>query len=225
MPPGSVSGSGMRHEDVMSDADGDVSVIDGTGHDRCRALVSAARGARIRAAAPMPENVAMRLRDTPERRLIQLLCSTADTRRAGLGEMSACCTRSTSVGCWRCSSGRGSSSWSAGGCSRWAGRDIPELERELDVVQRRTRAGGEQQRNSPVSRSWTGLTTAGIRALPLKGSLLARELYGDVGARSFIDVDVLVAPENLRDAVRVLSWARLALGADVSAGGRPADTP
>jgi hypothetical protein len=41
----------------------------------------------------------------------------------------------------------------------------------------------------------------GIRALPLKGSALARELYGDVGARSSGDIDVLVDAGDLQHAI------------------------
>ena len=48
------------------------------------------------------------------------------------------------------------------------------------------------------------LEDAGIRALPLKGSTLARELYDDTALRSSVDVDVLVAPEDLRHAIEVV---------------------
>ena len=53
------------------------------------------------------------------------------------------------------------------------------------------------------------LEEAGIRALPLKGPLLAERLHGRAGARLSADVDVLVARERLRDAeevVRALGW-------------------
>ena len=48
------------------------------------------------------------------------------------------------------------------------------------------------------------LEDAGIRALPLKGTTLARELYDDTALRTSVDVDVLVAPEDLRHAVEVV---------------------
>ena len=48
------------------------------------------------------------------------------------------------------------------------------------------------------------LEDAGIRALPLKGSTLARELYDDPALRTSVDVDVLVAPEDLRHAIEVV---------------------
>jgi hypothetical protein len=56
----------------------------------------------------------------------------------------------------------------------------------------------------------SSLEQAGIRALALKGSSLARELYGDVGARTAGDIDILVAPEDLGEAVAVVTkmqWA------------------
>ena len=41
----------------------------------------------------------------------------------------------------------------------------------------------------------------GIRALAIKGSVLARELYDDVGARSSGDIDILVAAADLHAAI------------------------
>lgn len=48
------------------------------------------------------------------------------------------------------------------------------------------------------------LEDAGMRALPLKGSTLARELYDDTALRSSVDIDILVAPEDLRHATEVV---------------------
>jgi hypothetical protein len=56
------------------------------------------------------------------------------------------------------------------------------------------------------------LEAAGIRALPLKGSLLARELYGDPALRSSLDIDILVDAEDLGGAaeiVRSMGWRDL----------------
>lgn len=52
------------------------------------------------------------------------------------------------------------------------------------------------------------LEAVGIRALPLNGSILARRLYGDVAVRSSIDIDILIAPEDLTAvaAVAELGW-------------------
>jgi hypothetical protein len=49
------------------------------------------------------------------------------------------------------------------------------------------------------------LERAGIPALALKGSVLAREVYGDVGARTSGDIDILVAPADLAGAVDVVA--------------------
>ena len=87
--------------------------------------------------------------------------------------------------------------------------DTPELERELDQVigpARKWGAGTELACLQVLSR----LEAVGIRALPLKGSILARQLYGDVGARSSMDIDILVDRDDLPGAVAAveeLGWA------------------
>jgi hypothetical protein len=48
------------------------------------------------------------------------------------------------------------------------------------------------------------LTDAGIRALPLKGPLLAAEAHGDLGLRETYDVDLLVSARDLDKAVDAL---------------------
>ena len=48
------------------------------------------------------------------------------------------------------------------------------------------------------------LEQAGIRALGLKGSILARQLYDDPGARTAGDVDILVAAADLDPAIAVV---------------------
>jgi hypothetical protein len=48
------------------------------------------------------------------------------------------------------------------------------------------------------------LGEAGIRSTPLKGPLLGETLYGDAGVRPSSDIDLLVAPEQLRAAVAVV---------------------
>ena len=51
----------------------------------------------------------------------------------------------------------------------------------------------------------TALHEAGIRVLPLKGSLLSRRLHGDPGARSIsADIDLLVSAGSLRAAVETI---------------------
>ena len=56
------------------------------------------------------------------------------------------------------------------------------------------------------------LARAGIRALPLKGSGLARQVHGVVAARTAGDIDILVAPEDMAgaiEAVQTLDWTWL----------------
>jgi Uncharacterised nucleotidyltransferase len=48
------------------------------------------------------------------------------------------------------------------------------------------------------------LADAGIRCAPLKGPLLGEAIYGDPGRRLSGDIDLLVAPEQLRAAVEVV---------------------
>ena len=49
-----------------------------------------------------------------------------------------------------------------------------------------------------------GLEQVGIRALGLKGSILARQLYDDPGARTAGDIDILVAAADLEPAIAVV---------------------
>jgi Uncharacterised nucleotidyltransferase len=48
------------------------------------------------------------------------------------------------------------------------------------------------------------LAAAGIRSAPLKGPLMGEAIYGDPGRRLSGDIDLLVAPEQLRAAVEVV---------------------
>jgi hypothetical protein len=49
------------------------------------------------------------------------------------------------------------------------------------------------------------LEARGIRAMPYKGPALAQTLYGDVTAREFSDLDMLVCPEDVRNVKAVLA--------------------
>lgn len=48
------------------------------------------------------------------------------------------------------------------------------------------------------------LSAAGIRSAPLKGPQLSESIHGDAGRRLSSDIDLLVAPEQLGDAVNVV---------------------
>jgi hypothetical protein len=54
------------------------------------------------------------------------------------------------------------------------------------------------------TRAIGALADAGIRSAPLKGPALSEAIYGDPGRRLSGDIDLLVAPEQLRDAVDVV---------------------
>jgi len=79
----------------------------------------------------------------------------------------------------------------------------PRLVQEIDAWTEQARARGRTHELTTLA-ILGGLERAGIRALSLKGSVLARELYGDVGLRSAGDIDILVAPEQLPAAVEVV---------------------
>ena len=140
--------------------------------------------------------------DLSERRLIQLLCGTEARRQESLAEMSQLMdqvdTAHLLVLLKRVNLlvllGRRLLSLGLG--------NVPELARQLDSFTGqawRWGVGTELASLEVLDR----LATAGIRALSL--SVLARELYGDVATRSSADIDVLVAPEDLHDAVTAVS--------------------
>jgi hypothetical protein len=58
------------------------------------------------------------------------------------------------------------------------------------------------------------LAEAGIRAAPLKGPLLGEAIYGDAGRRLSSDVDLLIAPDQLHDAVAVARELRYGAPSD-----------
>ena len=82
--------------------------------------------------------------------------------------------------------------------------DVDAVARELEAFSRQARRWGAATELASLE-VLERLAAAGIRALPLKGSLLARALYGDVATRTSMDIDILVAPEDLADAVTALS--------------------
>ena len=82
----------------------------------------------------------------------------------------------------------------------------PEFEKAVETARRESRVRGlaiEDATRHAVER----LAGAGIRALPLKGPLLAQEAHGDIGLRDTRDVDLLVPRDRLRDAAHLLAEA------------------
>lgn len=63
-------------------------------------------------------------------------------------------------------------------------------------------------------RAMAALADAGIRSASLKGPLLGEAIYGDPGRRLSSDIDLLVAPEQLRAAVEVVRGFGYAAPAD-----------
>jgi hypothetical protein len=145
----------------------------------------------------------MRQKDAPERRLVALLCGTSSRRQAVATELSALVdevdvTRLVALlRRLRMLVLLGDRLLSLGV------RDMPELERALEEQAAAERGWGVITEFTALD-VLDQLTSAGIRALALKGSTLARVLYRDVGARSSIDIDILVAPDDLARAVAVL---------------------
>ena len=85
------------------------------------------------------------------------------------------------------------------------------------AFERRVAATLESSRRHAAFLELTGQRTiemlrqAGIRVTPLKGPRLAAALYGDIARRLCNDIDLLIAPAQLDDAVRVvraLGYAR-----------------
>lgn len=82
--------------------------------------------------------------------------------------------------------------------------DTPELDRAVNEVIGHARRWGAATELAGLQ-VLDLLERAGIRALPLKGSILARDLYGDVAARSSIDIDILVDRDDLDRAVAAVA--------------------
>jgi hypothetical protein len=94
----------------------------------------------------------------------------------------------------------------------------PGLEQEIRDWMGRVRELGRTHELTTLA-LLEALEGAGIPALALKGSVLARELYGDVGVRTAGDIDILVAPGDLTGAVEVVArmgWAHQAASARVT---------
>jgi hypothetical protein len=85
-----------------------------------------------------------------------------------------------------------------------AGLDLaPRLREEVEALTAVSRQRGGAHELATLA-ILDALEAAGIRALPLKGSVLARALYDDVGYRSAGDIDILVAASDLAGAINVV---------------------
>jgi Uncharacterised nucleotidyltransferase len=73
-----------------------------------------------------------------------------------------------------------------------------------------------------TERLMTALSGAGIRCTALKGPVLSQTLYGEPGRRPSADIDLLMAPEQLRDAIEVVrEWGYCAPHDHVDEHGLP----
>jgi hypothetical protein len=107
-------------------------------------------------------------------------------------------------------------------------RNLPQLGIDEPAVAALREAYGEswsrnQQLLHHAGRVLADLHDAGIATLVLKGAALAALHYPDVGARPMDDVDVLVAPAQVEEAMRVLQRAGWSPGREVTWS--PADNP
>jgi Uncharacterised nucleotidyltransferase len=90
------------------------------------------------------------------------------------------------------------------------GRIDPWLEEQLDQRTFAARQNGEAQEMVALG-ILASLSRAGIRALGLKGVVLARQLYSDAGARTSADIDILVSRQDLARATEIvgrMGWRR-----------------
>jgi Uncharacterised nucleotidyltransferase len=145
-----------------------------------------------------------------ERRLVLLLCGTRERRLATRDDAARLVTSADSdrlrqmLGHLRLTGLVGRRLLELG-----VGVD-PRLEEEIERWTAQARDLGRTHELTTLA-ILDGLERAGIRALALKGSVLAREVYGDVGMRSSGDIDILVAPARLAGAlevVRGMGWTR-----------------
>lgn len=89
---------------------------------------------------------------------------------------------------------------------------LTQLPNELvpEEARKRFQARAEQigirnlEQSAELLRLLQRLEAAGIEAVPYKGPVLASEIYGDVALREFVDLDILVEPNQVTNAVRVL---------------------
>jgi hypothetical protein len=147
---------------------------------------------------------------TVERRLVLLLSSTRGVREARAGEIAGLAARVDSRALIALLDRLQ--------LSVLLGRRLHELTGGLDpwleeqIAERRfaARQNGESQEMVALG-ILASLSRAGIRALGLKGVVLARQLYGDAGARTSADIDILVSAADLAHAIEVvgaMGWRR-----------------
>jgi hypothetical protein len=85
----------------------------------------------------------------------------------------------------------------------------PDAIPEVSIAELRSMYDTNSQRNYHLTgqliRALRALDARGVRAIPYRGPLLAREFYGDLALRRFSDLDVLVRPPDVARARETIS--------------------
>lgn len=108
----------------------------------------------------------------------------------------------------------GMSAWLAAALARWTG--VPAAVRDAVDGTVRTQAAHALRGLAELADVTARLDEAEIESVVLKGPLLSRWLYGDVGARRFSDLDLLVDRKSRLRAVEVLQAAGYSLPAGMT---------
>jgi hypothetical protein len=147
-----------------------------------------------------PPDVPRHQDGAPERRLAVLLAGTEATRRARADEAAALLRAADSARLLELLERLHVTVLLGERLRELVGDVGPALEEAITAAAAWARDHGRIHELATLS-VLAGLERDGIRALALKGSVLARELYGDVGARSSGDIDILVATDELEAAI------------------------
>lgn len=150
----------------------------------------------------------MRHRDRAERRLTQLLSGTSAHQQATAGEVRALVDEVDMTKLVALLKRLNMLVLIGGRVLALGVGELPELEREVESHRATAHEWGVITEFTALD-VLDSLEHVGIRAMPLKGSSLARQLYGDVAARTSRDIDILVAADDLPRAVTVvqdLGW-------------------
>lgn len=141
--------------------------------------------------------------DTTERRLVTLLCGTRPSRQARAAEAAALFDRTDPARLLELLDRLQLAVLLGGRLQELVGPLDPGVAAEIAARTAAAREHGRAQEMVALG-VLASLEQAGIRALGLKGAILARQLYDDAGARTSGDIDILVATEDLAQAVAVV---------------------
>lgn len=140
---------------------------------------------------------------TTEGRLVTLLCGTKPSRQARIAEATALFERADRARLLELLDRLQLGVLLGRRLEELAGPLDPWLGAEIAARAAAAREYGRAQEMVALG-VLASLEQAGIRALGLKGTILARQLYDDAGARSSGDIDILVSQADLAHAVAVV---------------------